>query len=122
MPRGQVNYYGSRRHKDVTVMRHQEHARHRPLDPCYHLRNHSPDGFEWGYGGSGAAQLALALLADATGDAELAQTHYQDFKWRVIAMLEKDEWNLSSKEILEWVRAFLDGEDPLPRLTGHKEP
>jgi uncharacterized protein DUF6166 len=28
------------------------------------VRNHSPDGFEWGYGGSGPAQLALAMLCD----------------------------------------------------------
>ena len=26
------------------------------------VRNHSPDGFSWGDGGSGPAQLALALL------------------------------------------------------------
>jgi len=25
------------------------------------VRNHSPDGFAWGYGGSGPAQLALAI-------------------------------------------------------------
>src|SRR5204863_5783137 len=27
--------------------------------------NHSPDGFAWGYGGSGPAQLALAILLAA---------------------------------------------------------
>ena len=35
----------------------------RPLDPRLDLCSHSPSGFEWGYGGSGPAQLALALLA-----------------------------------------------------------
>jgi hypothetical protein len=39
-----------------------------PLD----LRNHSLDCAVWGYGKSGPAQFALALLADATGDEELA--------------------------------------------------
>ena len=29
------------------------------LRPRFDLRNHSPAGFEWGYGGSGPAQLAL---------------------------------------------------------------
>jgi hypothetical protein len=29
----------------------------RSLDPRHDLRNHSPDGFEWGYGGSGPAVL-----------------------------------------------------------------
>ena len=32
----------------------------RALDPRFDLWNHSPTGFEWGYGGSGPAQLALA--------------------------------------------------------------
>lgn len=36
----------------------------RPLNPRNELYNHSPNGFEWGYGGSGPAQLALAILAD----------------------------------------------------------
>ena len=38
------------------------------LDPRLDLRNHSPTGFEWGYAGSGSAQLALALLADHMRD------------------------------------------------------
>jgi len=34
-----------------------------PLDPRNDLWDHSPDGFEWGYGGSGPTQLALGVLA-----------------------------------------------------------
>ncbi len=30
---------------------------------------HSPSGFEWGYGGSGPADLALNILLAATGTA-----------------------------------------------------
>ena len=33
-------------------------------------RIHSPDGFAWGYGGSGPSQLALAILDSMTGDKE----------------------------------------------------
>ena len=40
----------------------------RPLNPRLDLWSHSPTGFEWGYGGSGPAQLALALLADHLED------------------------------------------------------
>ena len=54
------------------------------LNPRHDLRNHSPSGFEWGFGGSGPAQLALAILCDHLGDVlgighgdELAQAHYQ---------------------------------------------
>ncbi len=38
------------------------------LAPRFDLYNHSPTGFEWGYGGSGPAQLSLALLADHLAD------------------------------------------------------
>ena len=36
--------------------------------PSQQLYNHSPTGFEWGYGGSGPAQLALAILFQVTDD------------------------------------------------------
>lgn len=44
-----------------------EDGKRRPLSLRLDLRNHSPEGFEWGYGGSGPAQLALAILADCLG-------------------------------------------------------
>jgi len=50
------------------------------LNPRRALRNHSPTGFEWGYGGSGPAQLALAILAEHLGDDHAALRLYQDFK------------------------------------------
>jgi hypothetical protein len=44
------------------------------------LFNHSPDGFGWGYAGSGPAQLALAiLLAAGLSDRRAIQLH-QAFK------------------------------------------
>ena len=55
------------------------------------VRNHSPDGFAWGYGGSGPAQLALAMLCDALGDVERASAIYQRFKDRHVATLPGDE-------------------------------
>lgn len=51
--------------------------------------NHSPDGFSWGYEGSGCAQLALAILLELT-DKETAVSHYQRFKRDVIANLKND--------------------------------
>jgi len=38
-----------------------------PLPLRLDIRNHSPTGFNCGYQGSGAAQLALAILADFIG-------------------------------------------------------
>jgi len=49
-------------------------------------RNHSPDGFAWGYGGSGPAQLALAVMLQIKGEA----FGYQEFKWKELATLGVD--------------------------------
>jgi hypothetical protein len=51
------------------------------------LFNHSPDGFAWGYEGSGPAQLALALLLHAGVGDRLAVALHQRFKREVIARL-----------------------------------
>lgn len=73
------------------------------LPPRLDLRNHSPTGFAWGYGGSGPAQLALALLADATGNDELALKHYQCFKAQVVANLPAN-FELPISRVSGWVR------------------
>lgn len=75
----------------------------KPLDPRFDLRNHSPDGFEWGYGGSGPAQLALAILAAVTGDDEIAQRHYQRFKFEVVGAMPKAGDAITAKEVVDWV-------------------
>src|SRR5262245_1074294 len=67
------------------------------------LRNHSPDGFNWGYAGSGPAQLALALVADAIEDDTLAQECYQAFKLCVVANEERNHWELTDEWIQGWV-------------------
>jgi Family of unknown function (DUF6166) len=70
------------------------------LSPRLDLRNHSPTGFNWGYGGSGPAQLALAVLADHLKDEEQALKLYQDFKLKVIATLPQAEpWTLHPEQI-----------------------
>ena len=52
----------------------------------FKLRVHSPDGFSWGYCGSGPAQLAMAvLLKYYTKD--YVWPNYQSFKEQVIAVL-----------------------------------
>src|SRR5437764_10173120 len=79
----------------------------KPLDPRFDLRNHSPTGFSHGYAGSGPAQLSLALLADALGDDEQAQDLYQKFKFKVIAGIEGDRWQLTESEIRARVAEIL---------------
>lgn len=52
------------------------------------VTNHSPDGFNWGYGGSGPAQLALAICI------ELGIDNYHDFKWKHIATLPQSDFDV----------------------------
>jgi hypothetical protein len=79
----------------------------RRLNPRFDLRQHSPTGFEWGYGGSGPAQLALALLADWVGDDGFALKHYQNLKFKLIAGLPRREWELTGTQIREVVVAMV---------------
>ena len=72
------------------------------LNPRLDLRNHSPTGFQWGYGGSGPAQLGLAILADYLKDDDQAQRFYQDFKYSVIGRLPQGQgWTLTPEQIDE---------------------
>lgn len=70
--------------------------------PSLEVINHSPDGFNWGYSGSGPAQLSLALLLDVLGDPELAQRHHQNFKEEVVASFG-DIWQITGDEIRQWL-------------------
>ena len=71
-----------------------------PLPFRLDLFNHSPTGFSWGYTGSGPAQLALALLADALGDDDLAVRLHQDFKFKVVACWpEGERWWITADQI-----------------------
>lgn len=77
----------------------------KPLSPIpsQKLYNHSPDGFQWGYGGSGPAQLALALLLDATSDPEMSVRLYQDFKWNLVATWG-EKWEITTEQIKSWIK------------------
>lgn len=85
----------------------------RALDPRLHIRNHSPDGFNWGYGGSGPAQLALAMLAEVAGD-QVAERWYQEFKFAKLCNLAESTWRITDAEIMAWLRerdALLEDSD-----------
>lgn len=79
------------------------------LDPAKSqaVRNHSPDGFNWGYGGSGPSQLALAiLLCEGLSPAEAEHWH-QRFKADVIAALPQNEtWALQGSAVGLWVKVM----------------
>ena len=76
----------------------------RPLSAAasHRLVNHSPDGFAWGYGGSGPAQLALAVLLAAGMPDQRALEFYQVFKADHIATLP--ETFDVEVDLGEWIR------------------
>lgn len=63
-------YAGRRTSKgaEVVVQLRQPDGSVAEEHPLRHHSRHSPTGFEWGYGGSGPADLARSLLIDALGD------------------------------------------------------
>lgn len=75
-----------------------------PLNPRLDLVNHSPTGFQWGYNGSGPAQLALAILANEISDKEALEI-YQTFKAYIVSNLE-DKWWLNSSQIHNFIRWY----------------
>lgn len=81
-----------------------------PLEPSVKLRNHSPDGFEFGYRGSGPSQLALAIMLDCYGE-RIASLYYQEFKDRFIAVADQDGFVISSDDMDTWLKkVMLDDE------------
>jgi hypothetical protein len=62
------------------------------------------DGFTWGHNAAGPAQLALALLLDATGNKDLALDGHQAFMEEVVAKFEKGQtWTFTDDQVLAWV-------------------
>ena len=91
--------YAGVRTPEACIVTVSNGAKSRRLPLRLDLDNHSPTGFEWGYGGSGPAQLALALLADALGDGEKALRLHQEFKFRIVAGLPKASWFMTDEQV-----------------------
>ena len=83
-----------------------------PFLPRHELK--SPSGWNWGYAGSGPAELARHLLWHATGRRELLQRGalYQEFKRDVVAALP-DDWVLTGEFIRAWIKEHERPEDAL---------
>jgi hypothetical protein len=76
----------------------REDAKNWLLDSRTDLHNYSST-FEWGSDSAGAAQLSVALLADALDNDARAQSIHQKFKSRVVAELP-DRWTMTRSRIL----------------------
>lgn len=91
-----IVYVGTREYGACSVKRRGE-IRNIPLR--LDLGNHSPTGFEWGYGGAGPAQTALAILADYLGDDLQAKSLYQEFKWVFVSVMPHEGFEVAGSEI-----------------------
>jgi len=106
-------YVGYRYHGAHVTVRTQNDGSERrdyPLPQRHDLYNHSPDGFEWGYSGSGPAQLALAICADVLGDDVRARRIYQRVKEVLIAPITAKDWTLNEETVRQ---AIADAEAKL---------
>lgn len=64
---------------------------------------HSPDGFEWGYGGSGPADLALNILGLFVPAPEAWRLH-EHYKWDVIARLGREgPHTVEAADVRAWI-------------------
>ena len=73
-----------------------------PVEPSLLVAEHSPDGFSWGYNGSGPAQLSLAILLDITSDPETARKFAYDFLSDFVSGWQ-DGWGITSDIVLAWL-------------------
>lgn len=95
------------------------------------VTQHSPDGFSWGYGGSGPSDLALNLAEHVlvrTGYAGermkcylsdcfvAAYLMHHDLKWKFIAPMPDEGGEVAWPVLVEWVQAWLVQHESEPVL------
>jgi hypothetical protein len=71
------------------------------LNPRWDLLGVNP--LEWGHGGQGSAQTALAILAAHLGDDRAAVSLYHLFKRQVISHCAREGFRLTREDIDEWL-------------------
>lgn len=74
---------------------------------------HSPDGFEFGYGGSGPADCALNLLALFIPVKEATFNGlYQDFKAGFVSTIDQEKGGtIDAADVRAWIDAVWEAED-----------
>lgn len=70
---------------DIMIWKDGDGIKH--FNVPHFLIRHSPTGMDWGYGGSGPADLALNILFAVTNDKDIAERFHQEFKWKFISNL-----------------------------------
>jgi len=101
-------YIGERTSKGCEVWVLESTVEGMTRKPLEHVVLHSPDGFEWGYGGSGPSELALSLLLDLLNET----THIGSQAWdlhhaftkNVVAGFNQEGFCISAEAVKSWVR------------------
>lgn len=70
--------------------------------PLAHRVHHSPTGMEWGYSGSGPADLARSILWEFIGE-EPEHALYQKFKEDFVSVAPYEGFILQEDEIERWI-------------------
>ena len=92
--------------RDVLIIDENRSTTFLKSERSQRVKNYSPDGFNWGYAGSGPAQLALAILLEVTGDEAKALAHYHDFERQVIVSItsQTTNWEIKEQKIITWLQ------------------
>lgn len=72
------------------------------VDIPQRLIYHSPTGFEWGYGGSGPADLALNILALFVSPPEARRLHHR-YKRDIVAQLPHEGGTIEAADVRAWI-------------------
>jgi hypothetical protein len=83
---------------------HVENIKSLKVKPLFHAIRHSPTGFNYGYLGSGCADLARSILLDMQYTEESVDDCYQAFKIRYISSVNIDqaEFTIPEDAIKVW--------------------
>ena len=74
------------------------------LEKSLQVVDHSPDGFQWGYQGSGPSQLAAAILNEVTEDPEITREYYELFKHDHVSQWA-DDFEINEFQVRDWLRS-----------------
>ena len=99
------NYFGSRYPNKKVAVENIETGSVNPLNIRHDLCDHSKD-FDWGYSGSGPAQLSFAILFNLFGNKEIAEILKGSFKNDFVSNFQND-WFIKSDEILQWAKIVI---------------
>lgn len=85
---------------DVTCSRDADGKAHVNIPQRIHY--HSPSGIEWGYGGSGPADLALNILSLYVEERTAYELH-QQFKQDFITVMPHEGGTIKREDIITWL-------------------